>query len=561
MTQIGNNKSVKFVSSASSTFQKHKRMKKLLLAIQLLFFTILAISPAFSQNPYSNGLIVHLKFEGNVLGEPGSKIDGNLIGSATYEDGFDGKAISFDGESNQFVTLGNLSKLNFGNDDDFTIQIWVKTDYDSTLSPVFFSNSDIRKRLQPFYDGFYGERNINDGWSIYSTSGTWGWNIGNEEQNFLYEPTTESQPINDNKWHQIVFSHNSDLNEVRLYLDGNNLAVYSIGDLKSDFISNLPICIGVDGRADTSDVDFFRGQFDNVAIWNRALSDQEITDIYTMHFTPDTPTLEKTVDSLTVLSWNILHGATRFTKEKDGFDSEKRTIDMIQQSGADIVLIQEAYGSSAKIASSLGYYLMVAGSNIGGVWGSNLVVMSRFPMQRSFMLEKNSVVGVKSFPLDNYAFYNSGVKIKISDHQDIIVFSNWYDGRRTDELESVLHEWGSLFENADSVPIIFGGDFNSISHLDNLEPLTGHSRIMERAGFIDSYRALNPNADSHPGYTCSSLKRIDYIFYKGNRLKALQSGLIDPNFNGTKELPFEYPSDHGGIVSTFYFNSACQKKE
>ena len=53
-------------------------------------------------------------------------------------------------------------------------------------------------------------------------------------------------------------------------------------------------------------------------------------------------------------------------------------IPAIRSSGADVVAMQETYGSGAVIADALGYHLYLR--------STNLAVMSRYPMGRSFDL-------------------------------------------------------------------------------------------------------------------------------------------------------------------------------
>ena len=124
------------------------------------------------------------------------------------------------------------------------------------------------------------------------------------------------------------------------------------------------------------------------------------------------------------------------------------------------------------------------------------------------------------------------------------------------------------FVNADQTPIVMSGDFNSGSHLDWIEKAKdihyGYviewpvSKEMDQAGFTDSYRELHINPLLDPGLTwtprasTSSDKyglrnRIDYIYYKGTNLAAIESKVIDYH-------PVMFPSDHAGVVTVFQLN-------
>ena len=81
------------------------------------------------------------------------------------------------------------------------------------------------------------------------------------------------------------------------------------------------------------------------------------------------------------------------------------------------------------------------------------------------------------------------------------------------------------------------------------------SKAMADAGFKDSYRELHISALSDPGYTwtpraatSSNLyglrDRIDYIYYLGEKLRPINSEVIDYH-------PIMFPSDHAAVVTVF----------
>ena len=71
--------------------------------------------------------------------------------------------------------------------------------------------------------------------------------------------------------------------------------------------------------------------------------------------------------TLRVLAWNIWNGG-----REDGIDEGvERVVECIRDSGADIVAMQETYGSGPRIADALGYHLYLR--------SSNLSIISRYP--------------------------------------------------------------------------------------------------------------------------------------------------------------------------------------
>jgi exonuclease III len=427
----------------------------------------------------------------------------------------------------------------FSNRKDFSVSVWIRSEVCNSDTAIILSNADFRKNDM----GIYGKRRNSNGFTLYSCNGTWGWNIGNGELFYNYEPVTKDQPIADEKWHQIVFTYNAALKEVCLYYDGINRAILSIGDLSNrDFTSDRPMVIGKDENI--PEYGSFPGIIDQLQVWGISLSQKQIQKKFEKYATMvKEPEIKG--DVLTVLNWNIWHGGTHFSKDKDGFDGAERIVEMIKDSGADIVLMQETYGAGSKVSSSLGYYYYEASSNIGAVWGANLSVMSRFPIEESYMIEKRSNYG------KNYAFNNGGVKIKLSKKKNILAFSNWYNGGKPEDLEGALKGWENLLSNADNIPIVWGGDFNSVSHLDDGLGESGHSKLMINAGFTDSYRQLYPDPKKYPCLTAPRFEdRIDFIYYKGSKLKITEAGAIIDDFKGKLKNP-GYPSDHLGIISKF----------
>lgn len=145
-----------------------------------------------------------------------------------------------------------------------------------------------------------------------------------------------------------------------------------------------------------------------------------------------------------------------------------------------------------------------------------------------------------------------------------------------EEIHKILSVLQPLLAEADSIPIIMGGDFNVHSHLDWTEAtrnlyLHGGAVVdwpvsiaMEEAGFKDSFREMNPNPVANLGVTwltdADSLEtecrmdRIDFIYYQGKTIQAIASECYDNSLGKTftfKGEDFFYPSDHGFVLSKF----------
>ncbi|GGK45977.1 MULTISPECIES: endonuclease/exonuclease/phosphatase family protein [Flavobacteriaceae] len=224
---------------------------------------------------------------------------------------------------------------------------------------------------------------------------------------------------------------------------------------------------------------------DNLVFWRQSLLPETILNSYNKHKLNKVQTQkeEEKKDTITVGVWNIWHGGTHFTINKDGWDSRIRIANILKKENVDIILMQETYSSGDFIAAELGYYFATTSDWDYCSQGSNISILSRYPI-KELEVSKDT------------EFMNISVKIEIDQNQQIYAMSNWY-GMSSFPLVYDFHK--EKFDKADDIPILFGGDFNAVPHTDS-----GNSEAsvkMLKNGFKDSYRELHPNYKKFPGYT------------------------------------------------------------
>lgn len=79
---------------------------------------------------------------------------------------------------------------------------------------------------------------------------------------------------NDGKWHYVIVSYSSTV--LRMYRDDQQVGIIQINE-KPDITGSQPLLIG----ANSLDLDkFFKGEIDEVRIWNRGLTVNEVNEIY-----------------------------------------------------------------------------------------------------------------------------------------------------------------------------------------------------------------------------------------------------------------------------------------
>ena len=488
----------------------------------------------------------------------------NTYGKDSTIEGINGKAKYYSaGTGNPAYTLINeeesLSQL--WDRLDFSVEIWVQTTADNKDYNVIASNKDWNsgeiKDFTTIHEfGFSRSSGNNKGWAIIcQPDGSWAWNIGDGEYRLDYRPTVPRQQINDGAWHQIVFTINRERKEARMYFDGRNVAIYNMGGIH-DMNSHLPTGLATDAFANKN-LPSFEGGIDEFSIYDGILNAGQVAEKY-KSFVPAAklPQLsDQMVSRLNLMAWNIWHGGRRHGREI----GPQQVIDFIKETGTDIVMMQETYGSGALIADALGYYFYLASSNIS--------VMSKYPILETWTVYDAFRCGVTTIEL------SAGQKINLAS-----LWIHYLPAWRTDsrdpnatadklmkgegetrheEIKEIVQLLDPYIQKADDIPLIIGGDFNSPSHKDWIhETSNWHnglvvewpvSKVMMETGFSDSFREIRRDLNyQSPTMTAERITyRIDYIYYKGAKLKVVDS-----------DMHFKYkgiwPSDHPSVTTTLF---------
>jgi exonuclease III len=265
---------------------------------------------------------------------------------------------------------------------------------------------------------------------------------------------------------------------------------------------------------------------DDLKIWNKPLDSDQIFEEFSKYKKANSINTEKQLDTLTVAVWNIWHGGKHFTISENGWDSRKRIAEILKKYKADIILMQETYSSGDFIAAELGYHFATTSDWDYKMQGSNISVMSKFTI-----LEVEAP--------DDAEFMNISAKIALSETQNIYAMSNWY-GMSSFPLVYEHHK--EKFNSANTIPILFGGDFNAVPHIDNGN--SEASKILIENQFTDAYRNLHPDYSQFPGFTHTIGERIDQLYFKGHILQQISTEVISTASDG-------FPSDHYMIISKF----------
>jgi len=279
-------------------------MKKITLILSLVLYLFCG----YSQLP-QNGLVLYYPFNGNTNDQSGNNNHGINCGATHTTDrfGIPNASLSFDG-INDFVKVP-VNLLNTASAS--TISVWVKVSNLGQYNPVIVVGDSTA------IEGLNGKSyNL----IVYPT--------GLDEQRtkkiifqydnrmcqsgFLAWFSDTSYNFNTTEWVHLVITSNGSI--TKYYKNGIEVSSLYQGStipVSGNLISQL--CSGVNyfwlGKSKrTTEVWHFNGKIDDVAIWNRVLSSEEILNLYnynqTLNINGDTNICENNIETYSVQSVN-----------------------------------------------------------------------------------------------------------------------------------------------------------------------------------------------------------------------------------------------------------------
>jgi N-acetylneuraminic acid mutarotase len=199
----------------------------------------------------------------------GNNIDG-VVNGATRIDGQVGGALSFDGDDDYVGPIGTTSTFSFiQNSGVFTIQAWIKLD-DYTADNYF---GIVANEGGSLYKGFFFIYDNNQG--FYDNQLRLGLFKGSSG-NTVINSKSSVDIITDNEWHHVAVT--GDASNIVFYVDGvpdlgsGTMGSKSSGD-STDFLN-------IGRTPHPGSHVYFKGSIDEVAIWDRTLSTNEILENY-----------------------------------------------------------------------------------------------------------------------------------------------------------------------------------------------------------------------------------------------------------------------------------------
>lgn len=266
-------------------------MKTLLLSLVILLsFTSLAQPPAYVP---ANGLLGYWPFNGNANDESGNGNNGTVNGATLTNDRFgnSNSAYNFDGIDDYII--GNSTNLSVASTNKLTIASWINVNQLATApaaSKIFTHTNNAATGDQQY------ALSINSNGSIYFLAG----NGAFENNGANLSPTGQ---IQSNTWVHLAVVVSVD--SVKLYFNGNVV----MSKPENDNFPINPVDLFVFSSSTNATFNkLFNGSIDDTGIWNRALTQCEISALYhSQTLTP--PLVDLGADTLSTCGATSVLGA------------------------------------------------------------------------------------------------------------------------------------------------------------------------------------------------------------------------------------------------------------
>jgi len=239
------------------------------LPIFLTSLTLLAVLSAHAQVPSyvpTNGLVGYWPFNGNANDESGNGNNGTVNGATLAADrlGSADKAYSFYG-ANDYIEIST----NNGSFDSqtYTVSYWYKT---NSVPYVGFYPRAIISRS----NGSGSPSNVYDNFSIFESGGAISLNYQGVGTPFNSPSGIDwLTQVNNDSWHLLNVTVNTD--SLKAYVDG--VLVNAQPFIAGISFQNYSLRFGKSNHSYWSE---YNGILDDIGIWSRALTQEEITNLF-----------------------------------------------------------------------------------------------------------------------------------------------------------------------------------------------------------------------------------------------------------------------------------------
>ena len=202
----------------------------------------------------ADGLVLHLKFDGNLDDSSGNTNAGECnYGKIKYENGIFGQCAVFDGKG--YIEIADADSLDLK--DNYTISLWAyKENMKNEYVPYITKENDANCYKPPYH--LYEHWKNTPGIAMYSDDD-------------LYEYFLSGKEIDIRKWFLLTVTY--DGKEIRMYENDKLTKRETLEGVPAASVGDLFIGM-MDGSV------FFKGKMDDLRIYNKRLTAQEVANLY-----------------------------------------------------------------------------------------------------------------------------------------------------------------------------------------------------------------------------------------------------------------------------------------
>jgi len=214
---------------------------------QMFLNAVKYMIPVVPVDPGTDGLVAYYALENDANDSSGNGLDGIIIGDPAFVDGIAGMALDFNGDD--YVDCGGVAEFSFT--EAMTVSTWVNIRSRPTAWMAIVAKGENAWRL--------GVNNETTGIHYGFTGGTRGWQAANTTTELAFD-----------EWYHVAATYDTTVGAL-VYIDG--VLGASNPDLDGIPVNEMPLLLGENPEATGR---LFDGMLDEVMIYNRALSEEEI---------------------------------------------------------------------------------------------------------------------------------------------------------------------------------------------------------------------------------------------------------------------------------------------
>lgn len=292
-SQSNANSSFQFINSLPSLASREIQNEDTTICIgDSVKLKIKAVVNASSIENLDSGLVGYWPFNGNANDESGNGNNGIIIGATLTSDRFGNTNMAYRFDGDDFISAPRDPMSSF------TASAWIYIEQSQNHTPIIDANVCnwelmLDNSLHPKFIEFYG--------------------------NCTYNQLISSTSIDLNNWFQIASTY--DNNFVRMYLNGKLISSFS--DISLPSTSNSSFFFGSSPSGSTQ---YLKGKLDDIKIWNRALTPQELQTLY---FTDTLSYLWSTGESTPLIMVSPIQSSTYYLTVAD---TKSSSIDSVRVS-------------------------------------------------------------------------------------------------------------------------------------------------------------------------------------------------------------------------------------